>query len=276
MLLLSLGLLYHYFEAPETQFAAPRQGFSELIDQHITTDSVILSFDPEQPPQVWLSGGWEVPSVYPRPDKFYLGFVLPFRVLTVVVSTYTEPSNWTAVNDNVSVASFVFAEFSNKTVTDYSRYTGGFFQTGFIIDTTFRASKRGINTLVLPLELGVGGEYFPALQSYEEKLRIGIQTPPLQVYVALPANYTSIQAFPEPTSSTPHAGYADNKTLYSIHWDFGQNRRTITYVDSTTQSWYELSVLVGGLAVGVSASGLLDMMEEFSKRSRDAAFRDDE
>jgi hypothetical protein len=267
LLVIGGSLVLTYAFVPENRITAPHQGLGVAMTNGVKLNQLVLGLSPEaSPPLLELDGWWSFQGDVQSHESAYLMFVLPFVVeVEVVVVGLSKPLNWTYVSNQTIAASVVYSMISNDT----TKTQGGVFYVRFYVAKTFEASKRGVSTVVLPLELGVGGTDFPAVDELERKLGIGFYSPPAQtfdVYVGLPLSADQIQGFPEPTSRTPYANFYNPKGGNSVHWTLTQRQTvTLSYVDRETISYYDASVIIGSLALGTALSGVLDWLKEISR-----------
>jgi hypothetical protein len=269
MLVSGAFLLAYYLAASPNQIAAPKQGFGGAMSKAVQLDTLILTLDTQESPvrlslQVFFHLKY-IPVEERGPA--YVMFVLPFRIKTVYVGGFVD--KWvTVANSKPWVASIVYTQISNDSVTLNS--TSRFGQFG--VDTTFESSQRGIFTIVLPFESGVGGSDFPEVYDIESRLKVGFVTPPaqsIQVYVTLPPSAENVQAFPEPTSRSPYVRRPSNQTANSIYWVLSQRESvTVSYDDSIVRFRYDSMGILGSLFLGVGASGILDWLNGISRRER--------
>ena len=268
-LTLGSGFLAFYFVAPESQIAPPKQGFGVAMTDTIRLDLLWLSLDPQSsPPLFWIQAFWSLSKSPEKPKPAYIMFVIPFHVEAATVY----PDNRFDWRLNVSsagaAATAIYAKLSNDSLTMISRDI--FLE--LRVTRTFEASRRGIQTIVLPLEAGVGGDDFPEIEHLQRQLQVGFVTPPvesMEVYIAVPISAENLQAFPEPSSRTPFFRRSDNQTINSIQWVLnGRKTITLSYMDRQITSLYEFSLIFGGLLLGTGVSGILNFLTDASAEAR--------
>jgi hypothetical protein len=269
MLLSGILLLGGYFAAPSSRIAAPKQGFGVAMSKAVHLDRIILILDTqENPAQFIVETFFHLTYVPPEEHgPAYVMFILPFRINRVYVGGYWD--KWAVIgNSKPWVASAVYAQVSNDSVTLNSTTRYG----QFGVDRTFQSSQRGIFTMVLPFETGVGGPDFPEVDKLQTQLRVTfISTPAdqMEVYVTLPPSAENVQAFPEPTSRSPYVRRTDNQTANSVHWVLNQRQTvTVSFDDSNIRLQFDAMAILGSLFLGVGASGILDYLNGISKEGR--------
>jgi len=253
-------LLSYYFLAPESQIAAPGQGFGCAASIRIRLDYVnLVLLEEEEPPQLWLYGRLKFEDQRPTgPGPYYLMFVLPFHVLGRIESSSVFPSYWnyTLLEGGASVS---YATYTNSSLAR------GDFNIGFYISRTYMAAYRGITTIFLPLETLVGGETVGDLQS---KLKVSLFDPPqMTVYITLPLSADNVQAFPETSSRTPYV--REGSAMNSIKWNLtGRKSISLSYIDRDAASFYEFVLLLGGLLLGTGVSGVHNWLNRLAANKR--------
>jgi hypothetical protein len=268
-LALGSGFLAVYFVAPESQIAPPKQGFGVAMTDTIRLDLLWLSLDPQSsPPLFWIQAFWSLSNPPEQPKPAYIMFAIPFYVEAVTVYQQNRFDWRWNVSSAGAAATAIYAKLSNDSLTMISRDI--FLE--FRVERTFEASRRGIQTIVLPLEAGVGGDDFPEIEHLQRQLQVGFVTPPvasMEVYIGIPISAQNLQAFPEPNSRTPFFRRSDNQTINSIQWVLSERKTiTLSYVDQQTTSLYEFSVLLGGLLLGTGVSGFLNWLTDASAKAR--------
>ena len=195
-------------------------------------------------------------------------FVIPFHVEAVIVTEYNRFVWRLNASSAGAVATAIYAKLSNDSLTMISPDI----TLEFRVERTFEASSRGIQTIVLPLEAGVGGPDFPEIEHLQRQLQVGFVTPPvesMEVYIGIPISAQNLQAFPESSSRAPFFRRSDNQTINSIRWVLN-DRKTITlsYVDRQIATFYEFSIIFGGLLLGTGVSGILNLLADVSTEAR--------
>jgi hypothetical protein len=266
-LVLGTGFLAFYFVAPETQISPPKQGFGVAMSDTIRLDLLWLSLDPQSsPPRFAIQAFWSFSKSPEKPEPAYIMFVIPF--LVEAAASYTR-FDWILVTSSTgSVATAIYAKLSNDSLTMTSPDIG----LEFRVARTFEASRRGIQTIVLPLDVGVGGDDFPEVDHLRDQMQVGFVTPPVQsmeVYIGIPISAQNPEAFPEPNSRKPFFRRSDNQTINSIQWILnGSKTITLSYVDEQTSSFYEFSIIFGGILLGTGVSGILNWLTDVSAEAR--------
>jgi hypothetical protein len=220
---------------------------------------------------LWLAGNWEyINGTRDIGKEFSIVAVLPFTIEAYNYVPYYWPKieSWKAINTNVRgvVASAVSIGFSGN----LTKYSVGYFYGEFIVAKTYASSHRGSYTIVLPLDRGIDGPYFPGLISFAWGSGVSCCTlaDEVGVYLTLPMSAVAIEPFP-PARVGFFNRLSDNMTLKSVEWDLTQvTQVTLSYVDETEQSTYEGSIIMGSLLLGGGISGIGDWLKDLSTPNR--------
>lgn len=271
LLLSGITLLGHYAFPSETQIAPPLHGFgieTNFTMIHLLNFGMGLDVNSRV---LWLAGHWRyVNQTRDIGREFSLVVALPFTIQAFNYVPYYSPKieNWNAVNTNVTdvVACAVSVSFSGNT----TKYPEGYFYGEFIVAKTYANSHRGSYTIVLPLDAGIDGLYFPGLSSLESRSGVSCCTLPDEIDVTLtfPKSAVNVQPFP-PARVGFFRRWSDNMTMYSVEWEMTQRTQvTLSYVDEAEQSTYEISVIMGSLLLGAAMSGVADWLEDATTVNR--------
>ncbi len=272
MLLLGGYLAFYYFLAPVSYIAPPRQGFAAASSSAVHVEWLWIVLDTQQSsPLLSLEGQWRFSGISSSHAPAYILFVLPFRVEgEIMQSRYTSPNAkyWKIVPDSNGVAATaVYVEVSNDSLTMLSSLFYGEFK----LSKTFENSRQGIYTISIPMEHYVGGGDFPEVSTLQQELGVAFASLPAddwELWITLPTFPENVEAFPDPTNRNPYPS-PDNRTLNSVHWVLTEKKSiTLSYVDEEESSVYSASIIVGAIALGVAASGFLELLRDDSKRTK--------
>jgi hypothetical protein len=265
LLLIGCMLLGNYISAPEAHIVRPVYGFRiETNSTMIQLGKFVMTLDVESS-VLSLYGEWQyVNAARDIGRTFNIVVVLPFLVQTYHSVQFFAPSidNWRVMNTNATdvAASAVSGKFLNNLKES------GFFYSEWVVAKTYVNAYRGSYTIVLPLDAGIDGAYFPNLRSFEHEAAVFCCTSLTEtdVYLIFPESAIAIQPFPSAKVGF-FSRYYDNATLHSVEWVMkDQTQVTLSFVDQNQQSFYEVNVILGSLLVGAGISGFADCLKERS------------
>jgi hypothetical protein len=273
LLLIGGVFLRNYVYAPESHIARPIHGFAIETDGRIIhLQKFAMTLDVTSG-ELGLFGQWNyINSTRDIGKDFSIMVVLPLRILAYnrIQSFTPSVDKWTVINTNVTgvVASALSAKFTGNLT---NQYFVGQFHGEFIADRTYVNFRRGTYIIVLPLNVGIGSVYFPRLESFSRESGVFCCTLPteIDVYLTFPESAVNIQPFPYATLGLFSRPY-DNATMNSAEWTITERTQlTLSYVDQTEQSYYEISVILGSLLVGAGISGIADGLRQYSTAKRE-------
>ncbi len=264
LLLVGSIFLGYYIKAPETHIAPPIHGFDLAINQtliHLTSFSMTLDVESARL-TVW--GEWQyVNSTRDIGRQFNILVILPFTIQANLSSPQTTPAiaNWKTVNTNITnvAASAVSAYFSGS----YTKFRTGYFRADFIVAKTYANSYKGSYAIVLPLDLGLDGQYFPELVPLEwnENVTHYTMADETNVIITFPSSAGNIQTFP-PAKLRTNPPYDSENALDSVDWNMtARTEVSLYYVNQDEQSRFEFAVVVGSILVGAGISGIADLLK---------------
>jgi hypothetical protein len=253
-LILGTALVGIYiFDPLQTKLIPSDQGFAIYVSTNVNVTAVQLALrnwgdQPLVSVLVWC----ECPK-----DPFNVMMILPFTVTSGYAPwpwpLIPSPGVWHFVNDG-NATSIVY----NSTQVNASY---GFFQTSFPVRNYYLTSRRGIETLQIQLNTGVGGT--PTFEKLFNQLGVGFVTlHSISVYITIPASARDLQAFPETSSRKPlPKSLTGNTIVDSIQWDLTERATiTLSYVDDDVAGSYEAVLIIGSIVLGAGVSEGLDLL----------------